>query len=311
MRSYPFGMQNKGDKDVAREIETLGFIGLGVMGEPMCRNLLAKGGRPVFGTDRRREPVERLREKGLKACASIAEVARAADAVFLSLPTGADVQEVCLGEDGIAASPARTRIIVDMSTSPVTLTRETSARLSERDIAFIDAPVARTRQAAHDGTLSIMVGGERDVLEAVRPYLSCMGTEITHCGGVGCGQVVKIMNNMVLFITVNALAEALAIARAAGVDGGLLFDTMAKGSSDSFAVRNQGRKFMAEGKFPEDVFPTDYAIKDIRLALQLAQEGGISAQTAEQTFAILEATRRAGYAKNYYPALIKVIEKGA
>lgn len=293
---------------MAQDIETLGFIGLGVMGEPMCLNLMTQSRRPVYGTDRRREPVERLGAKGLNACASIAEVARAADAVFLSLPTGADVEDVCLGTHGIAASGGRTRIVVDMSTSPVKLSREIAARLAGRGIAFLDAPVARTRQAAHDGTLSIMVGGERAALDAVTPFLSCMGAEITHCGGVGCGQVVKILNNMVLFITVNALAEALAIGRKAGVDGALLFETMAKGSSDSFALRNQGRKFMVEGRFPEDTFPTDYALKDIRLALQLAEEGGIGANAARQTCALLEATSRAGFAKNYYPAMIKLIE---
>lgn len=292
-----------------KPIDTLGFIGLGVMGEAMCGNLLAKSGRTVFGTDKRREPVERLAQKGLKPCGSIAEVARAADAVFLSLPSGVEVEDVCFGTGGLVESKTRTHTIVDMSTSPVKLTRELAARLARHGITLVDAPVARMRQAARDGTLSIMVGAKPEVFEAVRPFLACMGTDITLCGDTGCGQVVKILNNMVVFMTVNALAEALTIGRRAGVDGGLLFDTMSKGSSDSFALRTPGLKFLVPGEFPENTFPTDYAIKDIKLALELAQQGGVNAQAAKHTCALLEATSRAGYGQNYYPAMVKLIEK--
>jgi 3-hydroxyisobutyrate dehydrogenase-like beta-hydroxyacid dehydrogenase len=298
---------------VAKAIETLGIIGLGVMGEPMCANLARKCGKPVFATDKRREPVTRIAQEGVTACHDVAEVARAADAVFLSLPSSADVEDVCFGKGGLAdaaeGAGGRVHTIVDMSTTAVKLTRALSARLAERGIDFLDAPVARTRQAAREGTLSIMVGGSRDAFDAIRPFLACMGTEITYCGDVGCGQVVKILNNMVLFITVNALAEALAIGRAAGVDAALLFQTMAKGSSDSFALRNHGLKFLVPGDFPEDTFPTDYALKDIGLALQLAEENGIAAGAAQQTRALLEATSRRGYGKHYYPAMIKLIEK--
>jgi len=278
------------------------------MGEPMCANLIAKSGLPVHGTDQRREPVERLAARGLKACASVGEVAAAADVVFLSLPSGAEVEDVCLGPDGIVAAKGRAHVIVDMSTSPAKLMGDLAQRLAPHGIAFADAPVARTRQAAHDGTLSIMVGGPAETLEAIRPYLACMGTEITHCGAIGSGQVVKCLNNMVLFMTVRALAEALAIGRAAGVDGKLLFEVMAKGSADSFAVRNQGMKALLPGAFPEEAFPTDYALKDIGLALELARQGGVAASGAELTRDLLAETSRAGYGRNYYPVMLKLIE---
>jgi 3-hydroxyisobutyrate dehydrogenase-like beta-hydroxyacid dehydrogenase len=291
-----------------KPIDTLGFIGLGVMGEPMCTNLIGKSGRAVYGTDKRRAPVDRLAARGLKACGNIAEVAAGADAIFLSLPSGREVEEVCLGAGGIAQVGGRVHTVVDMSTSPPKLMAELAEKLAPRGLTFVDAPVARTRQAAHDGTLSIMVGGPAEACEALRPYLSCMGTEITHCGGHGAGQVVKILNNMVVFMTGQAIGEALTIARKAGVDGKRLFDVMSKGSADSFVLRNHGLKAMVPGVFPEEAFPVDYAIKDITLALELAAQGGVTAAGARTTSALLEATSRAGFRSEYWPVVVKVIE---
>lgn len=292
-----------------KPIETLGFIGLGVMGEPMCANLLAKAQRPVYGADKRRGPLDRLAQKGLKACASLADVARAADVVFLSLPSIKEVEEVCCGPGGIGETGGRAHIVVDMSTSSVSRTRELAARLASSDIGFVDAPVAGMRARAHDGTLSIMVGGPREVFEAIKPYLACMGRDLTHCGETGSGQIVKVLNNMVVFMTVNALAEAITIGRRAGIDAKLLFETMSKGSSDSAALRTPGLKHLVPDSFPEDAFPTDYAIKDIKLALELATQTGVNAEAARHTCDMLEATSRAGYARNYYPAMVKLIEK--
>jgi 3-hydroxyisobutyrate dehydrogenase-like beta-hydroxyacid dehydrogenase len=292
-----------------KPIDTLGFIGLGVMGEPMCANLLGKSGRAVYGTDIQRTPVERLAARGLKPCAGIPEVAAAADVIFLSLPSGREVEAVCLGAGGIAPSGGRVHTLVDMSTSPPKLMRELGEKLAAHGLTFLDAPVARTRQAAHDGTLSIMVGGPAEACEALRPYLTCMGTEVTHCGGHGAGQVVKILNNMVLFMTGQALAEALTIARRAGVDGKLLFEVMSKGSSDSFALRNHGLKAMVPGVFPADAFPVDYAIKDISLALDLAAQGGVTAKGARTACELLQATSRAGFKTEYWPVILKMIER--
>lgn len=294
-----------------KTIETLGFIGLGVMGEAMCANLVRKAGLPVSGTDMNPDPVERLSALGLHPARTIADVARASDVIFLSLPSGVQVEDVCFGSGGIVEAGGRVNTVVDMSTSPVKLTRELAARMAEHGITFMDAPVARMRQAAKDGTLSIMVGGTQEGFAAVRPFLSTMGTDVTHCGGVGTGQVVKILNNMVVFMTVHALAEALAIGRKAGVDGGLLFDVMSMGSADSFALRTPGQKALVPNTFPEQTFPTDYAIKDIKLALELAEQAGIDAQAAKLTWSLLEETSKAGFGRAYYPAMIRLIEVAA
>jgi 3-hydroxyisobutyrate dehydrogenase-like beta-hydroxyacid dehydrogenase len=287
----------------------LGFIGLGVMGEPMCANLARRSGRAVFAFDLDPAPLERLASCGVRACASVVEVAASAEVVFLSLPSAVEVEAVCLGAAGIAAARGRTRTIVDMSTSAVEATRRIATRFAAAGIGFLDAPVARTRAAAQDGTLLIMAGGADAQFRAVEPLLACMGSDVVHCGPVGNGQVVKILNNMVLFMTGQALAEALVIGERAGVDGARLFAALARGSADSFALRNHGLKAMVPGLFPEKAFPADYALKDIRLALELAQACGVEARGAALTAEVLQATSAAGFGANYWPVLAKLIER--
>ncbi|MGS1107633.1 NAD(P)-dependent oxidoreductase [Achromobacter anxifer] len=288
----------------------LGFIGLGVMGEPMCANLVRKSGHPVYVTDINAEPVARIEALGGRACASIIEVAQSAEIVFLSLPSIVQVEQVCTGPGGLVEAAGRVRIVVDMSTSDVTRTRRLAETLRAHGILLIDAPVARMREAARLGTLMITVGATPEDHETVLPYLSCMGTDVLRCGGVGNGQVVKIMNNMVVFMTVHALAEAITIGRSAGVDGALLLDALSKGSADSFVLRNPGQKALAAESYPEKTFPTEYAIKDILLALELARQGEVDARSAKLTHDLLERTRAAGYVKEYYPVMVKLIERG-
>src|SRR5260221_624597 len=139
-------------------IESLGFVGLGRRGEPMCANLARKSGLRVYAADRRADPLQRLAAEKVSPCASVAELAHRADLIFLSLPSGREVEEVCLGAGGIAGAGGRVRTVVDCGTSPVALTRALAARLAAAGIDFADAPVARTPEAAQQGQLSIMVG---------------------------------------------------------------------------------------------------------------------------------------------------------
>ena len=199
-----------------------------------------------------------------------------------------------------------------MSTAPVAVARELGRAFAARGADFADAPVARTAQAAKDGTLSIMVGGDAAVFERLKPYLSCMGTEITHCGPVGAGQAVKLMNNMVVAQTVVALAEALAVARASGaVDPRVLFETLTKGSADSFVLRNHGMKSLLPDSHPtQGAFPTSYIIKDLSYALALAESAGVTLEQASTTRRLMEKTAAAGYRDNYYTAVVRTIAKG-
>jgi 3-hydroxyisobutyrate dehydrogenase-like beta-hydroxyacid dehydrogenase len=285
-------------------MDTLGFIGLGVMGEPMCRNLARKSGSRVIGYDLSSAPLERLAADGVAAAGSVREVA-GADVVFLSLPSGAEVEAVCAGDAGLVALARAGQTVVDLGTSPVALARSLVERFGTKGAAFANAPVARTREAA--GTLSIMVGASDHAFERLRPLLATMASEVTHCGAPGAGQLVKIVNNMVLAQTVIALAEALAIVRRSGADAKLVFETLAKGSADSFALRNHGMKALLPGVYPERAFSTEYMLKDVRYALEAAREAGLDLRGARNALGLLEETIAAGYGKEYWPALYKIV----
>ncbi len=286
-------------------IERVGFIGLGVMGGAMCRNLIAKGAWPVIAFDRDPEALARITGAGATAAGSAVEVVAAADAVITCLPGGAEVRALVLGPGGVLGALRAGRYLIEMSTSPPALMREIAAAAAERGAHFADAPVARTRAAAVDGTLAIMVGAEPAVFEALRPLLAIMGTEVVRCGGPGAGQVVKILNNMVLFQTVAALAEAIALAERAGVDGSVLLDTLSKGSGDSFALRNHGRKSLLPQCYPERAFSVRYAAKDLSYALELAAEQGLEAPGAARVAELFEAAIEAGDGDRYFPVIRK------
>jgi len=287
------------------EYKTLGFVGLGVMGEPMCKNLVRKSGLPVHVYDMNTDAVNRVVETGGVAQASAAAVAEKSDIVFLSLPSIDQVETVVRQLLGGSGKP---RMIVDMSTSDVARTRKLAQEVHAAGVGYVDAPVARTAEAAQKGTLFISVGGSEADFAAIKPFLDCMGSDVLHCGDLGSGQLLKILNNMMVFMTVNALSEIITIGRRAGMDAEKLLQLMSQGSGDSFALRNHGMKSLAKDQFPEKVFPTAYAIKDAALALELAKTGGFQPRIAQYTHDMLCRTRDAGYSQNYHPAVIQLID---
>jgi 3-hydroxyisobutyrate dehydrogenase-like beta-hydroxyacid dehydrogenase len=287
--------------------DMIGFIGVGTMGEPMCRNLAKKSGMTVLAADRDPAPLGRLAADGVKT-ASVDEIAAACRTIFLSLPGGKEVEQVCLGDDALLSKVKPGWTVVDLSTAPISLARRLYAAMEGQATAFADAPVARTRQAAIDGTLSIMVGATPETFARIEPLLRHMASEVTHCGEAGAGQAVKILNNMILFQTGVALAEALGIARAHGVDGKVLFETLTKGSADSFALRNHGMKAMLPGIFPERAFSTEYALKDLGYAIEMAKEKGVPALGADVARELMERAVELGHGKEYWPVLLRSIE---
>jgi 3-hydroxyisobutyrate dehydrogenase len=289
------------------ESQALGFIGTGVMGEPMCRNLAARSGRRVLAWDPAPAPLERLRGAGVQIAGSAAEVAAQATILFLCLPGGAQLQALCEGT--LLAAARKGQTVVDLGTSGVGLARSLAPRFAARGAGYADAPIARTRAAAESGTLSITVGASPEVFARIEPLLRCMGSDVTHCGGVGNGQAVKILNNMVLFQTVNALAEALALGRRAGVEPAVLFDALSKGSADSFALRNHGMKAMLPGQYPERAFSVAYAAKDNGYALELGRETGVRLRGAQLLAEVLEEAKAAGFGDAYWPVISKIVDR--
>ena len=285
--------------------DTLGFIGLGVMGEPMCHNLHKKSGRTVIAYDINPEPLKRAREANMGVAESLHDIAKNCGIIFISLPSGIQLEQVCRE---LKSHMRSGQTIVDTTTAPVALTKNLAAEFEAIGVEYADAPIARTRQAARDGTLAVMVGAEISVFKKIEPLIACYANDISLCGDVGSGQIVKILNNMIVAETVNAVGEALTIGRRAGLDDALLLDTLSKGSADSFVLRNHGVKAMLPGVFPLRAFSINYMIKDMKYALDLAKETGVDVRGARTTNEVLEEGANSPLAEAYWPAMLAVID---
>ncbi|HYD64455.1 NAD(P)-dependent oxidoreductase [Azospirillum sp.] len=287
--------------------ETIGFIGLGVMGGPMCRNVARKHPGRLLAQDLSAEALAALADTRAEP-ASVDAIAAAADVVCLSLPGGPQVEAVC--ERLVAAGLRAGSVVVDLSTTPVATARAVAARLAERGVDFADAPVARTREAAQRGELAIMVGAAPAVFARIEPILAYMATDITHGGDVGAGQVLKLVNNMLVFEHVVALAEMMVLAERAGVAPKTMLEAVSKGSGDSFVLRNHGMKAMLPRAFPERAFPPEYVLKDIGYVFQLAGETGVPIKAAETARRYYELAVEHGLGGQYFPGVIRLVERG-
>lgn len=289
-------------------VERLGFIGLGVMGGRMCGNLARKSGLPVLAYDLDPSRVQAVVGTSVEAAASIADVVARADIVFICVPGEPQVRAVCLGAGGVVEGARPGQIVVDMTTATPDIAREVAAALAAKGADFADAPVAKGVPSAEDGTLAITVGASEAVLARTTPYLQCMGTDISHCGDVGTGQVMKLMNNMLIAENVSAIAEAMAIATRAGVPRERVFEILSKGSGDSFAMRRHG-SYMTTGEYPDDMFPTTYQSKDVGYALALAESVGVDAEGARLAQRRLQASIDHGWGHLYAPVMYRLFEE--
>ena len=286
--------------------QTIGFIGLGVMGGPMCANMARKHTGEVMAFDLDPAAFDMLRETKAEFVQSIETIAADASVIFLSLPGGKQVEAVCRA---IATHAKRGSVVVDLSTTSVEIARAMEAMLAAGGIDFADAPVARTREAAQKGQLSIMVGAPDALYARIRPLLDMIASDVTHGGRVGTGQVLKLVNNMLVFEHVVVLAEMMVVAERAGVTPEVLLDAVSKGSGDSFVLRNHGRKAMLPRSFPDKSFPPEYVLKDIGYVLELAAASGVKAQAAELTQAYYQGVIDAGLGGRYFPVVLELIEQ--
>lgn len=291
------------------EIKKIGFIGTGVMGGRMCRNLATKGDVPVIAFDLDPDKVAALDNAGVEAAPTIEALVAVSDIIITCVPGEPQVRAVLFEPGGVLEHVRAGQTVVDMTTATADVAREAAEKLAAKSVDFADAPIARGVSSAEDGTLSIMIGGTAEVFERIKPAMSCMGTEITHCGGVGTGMVMKLMNNFIVFLNTSALAEALLIGTRAGVDGELLFETLSRGSADSFVLRKHGMQYMAKGDFPDDVFPVTYSLKDLSYAMKLAEATGVNAETGHIVEKRFKDAIEAGYGDLYGPVVYKVLEE--
>ena len=288
-------------------IETIGFVGLGVMGGPMCQNMARKHSGKVLAFDLSEEALTAVEQAGAERVGSLADLARSADIIFLSLPGDPQVEAVTnelLGVD------EKFKTVVDLSTTSVATARATGEKLALRGIEFADAPVARTREAAQKGALSIMVGASQALFDRIKPALDYIATDITHGGDIGTGQVLKLVNNMLVFANTVTLAEMMVLGEAGGVDPEGLLDAVSKGSGDSFVLRNHARKSMLPREFPEKAFSPEYVLKDIGGVFALADDTGIDLPAAEIIKTYYEAAVKNGYSGRYFPCVVELVEKG-
>lgn len=246
----------------------VGFIGLGSMGAPMARNIL-KGGHELFVWARREATTQPLVDAGATRCATPSEVGAMAQIVVLVVTTGHDVEEVVLGEGGIAQGAKPGTIIIDCGTIPPATTRRICQALRARGMEMLDSPVSGGEAGAQAGTLSIMVGGAAHAFERARPVYECMGKTLVHMGESGAGQVAKACNQLSMVIMIQGIAEAMVFARANGVDFAPIYQALMKGFAGSrmlevFGTRMMNRQFVAG-------LPAALHHKDIHIVLENAQ----------------------------------------
>ncbi len=287
----------------------IAFIGLGTMGAPMMRNLVAAG-HELVGCDL--EP-ERAVALGVPSRPSPAEAARGAELVLTSLPAPETVEAAVGAAASVAAAGT---LFVDLSTGPPRLARDLAARLEERGLGCLDAPVSGGPMGAEAGTLTIMVGGRAEAFERALPVLQALGRLIVHVGPHGTGQAAKLCNNLVAGATMAALAEACAIAEREGIDGATLYELLSASTGDSRVLRNRFPLAGADPAHPssrhwEPLFALDLIAKDLALVAALARERGVEPRLAETALAEYRGAQEAGLGALDYSAVFLARRMGA
>jgi 3-hydroxyisobutyrate dehydrogenase-like beta-hydroxyacid dehydrogenase len=285
----------------------IGYIGLGNMGGPMCRNLIKGVNHQVVVHDLNAEAVATCVAAGGTAASSLAALAAECDVVFTSLPTPRHVEAVVLGEGGIAANARPGTVYIDLSTNAPAMVKRLSAELAGRGIAMLDSPVTGGVARAEAGTIVVMAGGDEAVFEANRALLAAFSGTVVHVGPIGTASVAKLINNMLAFCNAAAAMEGLTIGAMAGIDMQKLFGIITNGSGDSAAIRNLANRALA-GKF-EASFALDLAYKDLGLAVDLAAEHGVPGMIAPQVLNLMRMARGLGLGSQDSSASLQVYEK--
>lgn len=282
----------------------IGFIGLGIMGTPMAGHLIAAG-HSLFLKTRRSVP-EALLAAGGTACATAAEVAKRSDTIILMLPDTPDVEQVLFGAGGVAEGLSPGKTVIDMSSIAPLATKDFAVRVAARGGAYLDAPVSGGEVGAKNAALSIMVGGEPEDFERARPLFEAMGKTVTHVGPVGSGQVAKVANQIIVALTIEAVAEGLLFASKAGADPAKVRQAITGGLATSRILELHGAR-MIERTF-DPGFRIGLHQKDLNLALDNARTLGLSLPATALAQQLFSACVAQGGAAWDHSAMVKALE---
>lgn len=283
----------------------IGFIGLGIMGKPMAGNLI-RGGHTLFLHSRSGVPAELVKQSG-RACASPREVAQNTDIIITMLPDTPDVESVLFGENGVVQGLSGGETVVDMSSISPIESRRFAASINQLGSDYADAPVSGGEVGANNATLTIMVGATEMVFERLRPVFELMGKSVTLIGGNGAGQTCKIANQIIVALTIEAVAEALLFASKAGADPVKVRQALLGGFASSRVLEVHGERMLKRAFDPG--FRIELHQKDLSLALSGAQALGISLPNTAATQELLNACIACGGAKWDSSAMVRVLEK--
>ena len=283
----------------------LGFIGLGVMGRPMAGHLLTAG-HTVHVYDLVSETVKELAAKGAVACSSSKEVAQKSDVIFIMVQDTPDVEAVLFGKDGVAEGVRSGSTVVDMSSISPIGTKEFAKKLGAMGVKMLDAPVSGGQVGAENATLSIMVGGQPEVFEQIKPYFEIMGKNIVHIGDNGAGQTCKVANQIVVALTIEAVGEALLFASKAGADPQKVREALLGGFAQSRILELHGERMIQHNFSPG--FRIRLHRKDLNLALQVAQNLGLSLPNTSVAQELFNAVAAQGGIDLDHSAMVLALE---
>jgi 2-hydroxy-3-oxopropionate reductase len=285
--------------------QTIGFIGLGIMGRPMARNLI-KAGYPLVVHNRSGAAVEELAGAGAKAATSPREVAGSCDVLITMLPNSPDVEQVALGKDGIIEGARRGLIFVDMSTISPIVTQKVGKALEPKGVQMLDAPVSGGEKGAIEGTLSIMAGGDKSLFDQVLPIFQAMGKTITYLGPLGFGGFTKLANQIIVAVNLTALGEALTLARKAGLDRELTLKALAGGLAGSRCLDQKASNYV-QGSYKPG-FKVDLHYKDLGLIMEAARALGVPLPATAVVQELFNALRVRGRGQLDHSAVITLLE---
>jgi 3-hydroxyisobutyrate dehydrogenase len=285
----------------------IGFIGLGVMGKNMAENIL-ENGYELNIYDVVEEVVEEFGKKGASVCKSPSEVASKSDVIMTSLPNSQIVKNVILGKNGVLQGAKSDAIIIDLSSITPKTIQYIAKEAEKSGVEVVDAPVSGGSIGAKNGTLTIMAGGKKEVVDSVSEILKSIGKTIYYVGNVGAGDTVKLVNNLLLGANMAAVSEALALGIKAGMDPDILFQVISKSSGNSYALTSKYEKFIKERNFNPG-FMVDLQYKDLQLAIDTAKDLKMPLVIGNLTQQLYEMARSEGMGKEDISAMIKVYEK--